>query len=71
MFMQRKLNLTPALAQCILNNMTVDNGDYMYDLHSWTTAGSLKLGKSAESFTKLSADGKEKNAKTKNAKGSE
>lgn len=43
MFMQRKLNLTPALAQCILNNMTVDNGDYMYDLHSWTTAGNLKL----------------------------
>ena len=30
-----------------------------------------KLCKSAESFTKLSADGKEKNAKTKNAKGSE
>lgn len=43
MLMGRKLNLTPALAQCILNNMTVDNGDYMYDLHSWTTAGSLKL----------------------------
>lgn len=36
MLMGRKLNLTPALAQCILNNMTVDNGDYMYDLHSWT-----------------------------------
>lgn len=43
MLMGRKLNLTPALAQCILNNMTVDNGDYMYDLHSWTIAGNLKL----------------------------
>lgn len=43
MLMGRKLNLTPALAQCILNNMTVDNGDYMYELHSWTTDENLKL----------------------------
>lgn len=70
--MGRKLNLTPALIQCILNNMTVGDGGYVFTPLRLTVLESMaeELCKSAHSFTKMSADGKEENERTDSANGS-